>query len=333
MKETALHQTLIDTYGIRVHKLPQELANFITTYRNLHDLYKAQWKDRHDFIDYKNLTDEKVERVRLFLDKKRQFKDGNKSFSQMLSATAFVGKGMEGDKHILYMDDSRGYPVPEYIYHALLSVRPSSTADSTDYASMFRQADGQITQELTSFLRFRSKTLDYYLSDTGSPPSDSQDGSKQLKGSLYEWLIQLTPSLLESPICQQYQTKFNNGRAYQISCISKSGETSYFDLTILKLNSNSLIPRKTHAYTFYIRQSTLQPILGIHYDHQSKAQKDMEVIQLMGGKAKDLQIETGLLKEIEKLLVHILKKKLVFDPLPSAIELLLKQLDLVNGKK
>lgn len=330
MSEDVLHQKLIDTYGIRVHKLPSRLTDSIVTYQKLHEAYKAQWKKQHDFIDYKNLTNEEVEKVRLFLDKKRQFKGGKKSFNQMLSSTEFVGKGREGNQFILYMDDQRGYPVPEYIYHAILSFRPSSNEDVTDYVTMLQQADGQITQELIRLLRSRRKRLDYYLSDTGNPPADSQGTSRKLKATLYELLTTLVPDLIQLPICSKYQTAFLKGKSYQISCVSKSAEASYFDLVELRLNSRHSMTYRARSYTFYVQENIVWPILATQYNEAGEVTKDLEVIQLMGGKPKDEQVEIELLKLLGGLLTYLVKQSVPFTPAPKAMELLFTQLKILQ---
>ena len=330
MSEGILHQKLIDTYGIRVHKLPSRLADSIVTYQKLHEAYKAQWKKQHDFIDYKNLTNEEVEKVRLFLDKKRQFKGGKKSFNQMLSSTQFVGKGREGNQFILYMDDQRGYPVPEYIYHAILSFRPSSNKDGTDYGAMLHRADGHITQELIRFLKNRKKGLEYYLSDTGNPPADPQGASSKLKATLYDLLAKLVPDLIQLPICSKYQTAFQEGKSHQLSCVSKSGDASYFDLVEVRLNSRHSMTYKASSYTFYVQGNIAQPILAMQYNEEGEATKDLEVIQLMGGRPKDEQVEFELLKLLGGLLTYLVKQSVPFTPAPKAMELLFAQLKILQ---
>ena len=326
MTTKSLHQKLIATYGIRVHKLPQALADPITAFQKLHVAYQVEWKKQYDFIDYENLSEEKVERVRLFLDKKRQFKEGNKSYSQLLAASEFVGKGKEGNKFILYLDEQRGYPVPEYIYQALLSVRPSSTTDQTDYAALFQQADAQISQQLLNFLKDHSNDLAYYLSGTEQLPASSQGVTNKLKVSLYDLLEKLIPNLVKLPTCRQFQTKFKEGKAYQISCISKSNEANYIDLVELQLDPKSLTIRKTQSYTFYIHEQLVQPILGLYYDEKGQISKELEVVGLMGGKPKNEAIELGLLEGLWELLLRIEKQKLGFEALLEGMELLRRQL-------
>jgi len=324
-----LHQELISTYGIRVHKLPLKLADSITNYHKLYKQYKTDWRKQHDFIDYENLTDEELNLVRTFLDKKRQFKDGDKSFNELLATTELIRKGREGNAFILYIAGDKGHPVPEYIYRALLNAAPSPSArDKIDYSALFRQADAQLTKGLLDFLRSRSEHLAYYLSDTGQIPSN--EAINERKRALYTTLDTLVPDLIELPICQQYQTKFIEGIAYQIACVSKSSETSYFDLIELQLDSKKLTTYKVRSYTFFIQDKQVQPLLAVYYDQKGNITQDMEVIRVMGGQAKDEQMEKKLLGELDNLFEGLVEWKMVFVTIPSNMELLLKQLQVLQ---